>query len=451
VQDEIDRPHPNAQFRHLVVDYPDVVKQDKNHARAARRNNPPTTTTSLFQLDAERELLGDPPANEELNMAKASISGTDYLQALLVECQTYAPRSEVGNATMLRMFVNHKGSYSRCFTGYSPTDPKEETRAFENIFYGPPNALIARGLFLATLIITIVWEGGREVVFPVDIYESIGLSRAPVLINLVHGMWGARLRGVEVRVNGILLSGPERFCFYSRLNHGDCIKITPIGHGLWGGSQPDAAIPPLGDNGSPAAPEALPTYQQAIEASQAQENFGDSNVVLHDIQPVPENKQQDDDDDDDDDDVYEGEEEEEEEKQPISIEKYLEQKRSDKKRKLDQLDAESKQAEKEKEERKAKYALQQVNLFNAYQTLLDVIRGYPRYLMLHHTRAMQVQYMAFTIESYLNNPREDTPIEFQNQHLYGLFQQLQLLDDYEDLEDLLKVALAFTVSPDDED
>jgi len=71
--------------------------------------------------------------------------------------------------------------------------------------------------------------------------------------------------------------------------------------------------------------------------------------------------------------------------------------------------------------------------------------------MLHHTRAMQVQYMAFTIESYLNNPREDTPIEFQNQHLYGLFQQLQLLDDYEDLEDLLKVALAFTVSPDDED
>ena len=204
-------------------------------------------------------------------------------------------------------------------------------------------------------------------------------------------------------------------------------------------------------NGSPAAPEALPTYQQAIEASQAQENFGDSNVVLHDIQPVPENKQQDDDDDDDDDDVYEGEEEEEEEKQPISIEKYLEQKRSDKKRKLDQLDAESKQAEKEKEERKAKYALQQVNLFNAYQTLLDVIRGYPRYLMLHHTRAMQVQYMAFTIESYLNNPREDTPIEFQNQHLYGLFQQLQLLDDYEDLEDLLKVALAFTVSPDDED
>ena len=104
----------------------------------------------------------------------------------------------------------------------------------------------------------------------------------------------------------------------------------------------------------------------------------------------------DDDDDDDDDDVYEGEEEEEEEKQPISIEKYLEQKRSDKKRKLDQLDAESKQAEKEKEERKAKYALQQVNLFNAYQTLLDVIRGYPRYLMLHHTRAMQVQYMAYT-------------------------------------------------------
>ena len=59
--------------------------------------------------------------------------------------------------------------------------------------------------------------------------------------------------------------------------------------------------------------------------------------------------------------------------------------------------------------------------------------------------------MAFTIESYLNSPREDTPIEFQNQHLSGMFQQLQQLDDYEDLEDLLKVALAFTVSPDDED
>ena len=193
---------------------------------------------------------------------------------------------------MLRVFANHN-CFSRCLTAFYPTDPEEETRAFDNIFYGPPNALIARGIFLATLTITIVWQGGREVTFPVDIYESIGLSRAPVLINLVHGMWGARLRGVEVRVNGILLSGPERFCFYSRLNHGDCIKITPIGNGLWGGSQPDAAIPPLGDNGSPAAPEALPTYQQAIEASQAQENFDDSKVVLHDMQPVPENKQQD--------------------------------------------------------------------------------------------------------------------------------------------------------------
>jgi hypothetical protein len=375
-------------------------------------------------------------------MAKASISGKSYLQALLIECQPFTPRTKVAASTMLRVFANHE-CFSRDLTGYSPADPEEETRAFDNMFYGPPNALIARGIFLGTLTITIVWKGGREVTFPVDIYESIGLSRAPVLINLVHGLWGAKLRGCTIWVNGILLAGYERFCFKSRLIHGDWIKIIPIGNGLWGGSQQNAVIPPLGENESQAAPEALPTYQQSIEASRSQDIFHGPDAAQY-IQVIDSNQQLDDDDDDDD--VYEGEEEEEEEeKQPISIERQIEQKSADKKRKLDQLDAESKQAE----EREAKYALQQVNLSNAYQTLIDIIKGYPRYLLLHHTRALQVQYMAFTIESYLNSPREDTPIEFQNQHLSSMFQQLQQLDDYEDLDDLLKLALAFTVSPDD--
>jgi len=447
LQDEIEpgRPHPNDQIRQLLVDYPGVVKLPRNHARNIRRNDPQTTPASCFQLELERVARGETPSNEEENMAKAAISGKSYLTALLIECQPFTPRKDVSGSTMLRVFADHD-CHPRDLTGYSPTDPEEETKAFDHMFYGPPNALIARGIFLGTLTITIVWKEGREVTFPVNIYESVGLSRAPVLINLCHGLWGAKLRGCMILVNGVLLAGYERFCFKSRLNSGDWIKIIPIGNGLWGGSQQDAVIPPLGENASPAAPEALPTYQQAIEASRAQEIFEDSDVVQHNIQPVPDNDQQLDDDDDDD--VYEGEEEEE--KQPLSIEQQIEQAQqrlSERKRKLDKLDAEYEQAE--KEDREEKYALQQVNLFNAYQTLLDIITGFPRYLTLQHTRVLQVQFMAFTIESYLNNPREDTPIEFQNQHLSGMFQQLQQLDGYEDIEDLLKVALAFTVSPDD--
>jgi hypothetical protein len=143
-------------------------------------------------------------------------------------------------------------------------------------------------------------------------------------------------------------------------------------------------------------------------------------------------------------------EDEEEEEEKLSIDEQIflaQQKLNTRKRKLEKLDAEYERVE--KEDREAKHALQQVNLFNAQQTLLAVIREFPMHLSLLHTRALQIQYIAYTIEGYLNNPREDTPIEFQNQHLSSMFQRLQQLDDYKDVDELIKLALAFTVSPDD--
>jgi hypothetical protein len=261
-------------------------------------------------------------------------------------------------------------------------------------------------------------------------------------------MYGARLRECMVEVNDIRLANRERFCFKARLENGDTIKIIPIGEGLWGGSQKNAVTPPLGEDESKAAPaaeEALPTYQQSIEAAHsAHAAFTDHYVEQFNIQPVPDNNQQMDDDDED---VYK-EEEEKEEKLSIADQIFLaQQKLNTRKRKLEELDAEYERVEKEDHE--AKHALQQINLFNAQQTLLAVITEFPMYLSLLHTRALQIQYIAYTIEGYLNNPREDTPIEFQNQRLSSMFQRLQQLDDYEDVDELIKLALAFTVSSDD--
>jgi hypothetical protein len=104
---EPNRPHPNDEFKHLVVDFPEVAYMPKNNFRTLLRNEPPTTTISCFQLDEERESRDEQPSNEELNMAKASISGKSYLQALLVECQRYTPRAKVAKACMLRVFANH--------------------------------------------------------------------------------------------------------------------------------------------------------------------------------------------------------------------------------------------------------------------------------------------------------------------------------------------------------
>ena len=157
---EANRPHPNDQLRHLVVDFPEVAYMPKNNNRTLLRNEAPTTTINCFQLDEERESRSEQPYNEELNMAKASITGKSYLQALFVECQRYTPRADVAQACMLRVFANHN-CFSRCLIGFSPTDPEEETRAFDTVFYGPPNALIARGIFLATRSLILLC--GKEV------------------------------------------------------------------------------------------------------------------------------------------------------------------------------------------------------------------------------------------------------------------------------------------------
>jgi hypothetical protein len=148
---------------------------------------------------------------------------------------------------------------------------------------------------------------------------------------------------------------------------------------------------------------------------------------------------------DDDEDVYE----EEEEEQKLSIADQIclaQQKLKTRKRKLEELDARYEQVD--KEDREVQHALQQVNLFNAQQALLPIITQFPAYLTLLHTRALQIQYIAYTIEGYLYNPREDTPIEFQNQRLSSMFRHLQRLDDYDEVDELIKLALAFTVSSD---
>ena len=150
---------------------------------------------------------------------------------------------------------------------------------------------------------------------------------------------------------------------------------------------------------------------------------------------------------DDDDDVYDDSEAEEEEEEKLSIAEQInltQRELNSKKRKLELLDARF-----EQEERDARFALHRVNLYQAQQALLPIIREFPTYLTLLHTRALQIQYIAYTIEGYLSNPIEETPIDFQNQHLSSMLRRLQQIDDNDEVDNLIKLALAFTISPDD--
>ena len=170
-----------------------MIKRAHNDTRNREHHGEPSTTITYFQLPEHREQ----PCNEELIMAKASVTGTSYLRALTVECQQFAQRTEIAKSCMLRMFSDFN-FIPRYLTGFVPADPEEETRAFDTIFYGPPNALVARGLLLARINIVIVWEGGRKVRYYILIYESIGLLRAPILINVCHGMYGFRMRDCNI-------------------------------------------------------------------------------------------------------------------------------------------------------------------------------------------------------------------------------------------------------------
>ena len=90
---EANRPHPNDQLRRILIDHPDMIKVAPNNNRTRKRNETPTTTINCFQLDEDRESRSEQPCNEELIMAKASVTGKSYLQALVVECQRFTPRS----------------------------------------------------------------------------------------------------------------------------------------------------------------------------------------------------------------------------------------------------------------------------------------------------------------------------------------------------------------------
>ena len=366
-----------------------------------------------------------------------------------MEGKSFAKRDEIANALMIRKFVNHELLAPRSFKGFAPGDGEEETMAFNHIFYGPPQALIARGSLLATLHITIVWADDRKINYSIDIYESISLLRVAILINLCHALYGIRIRDCNIWINNKLLGKEEKFGFKERLKHGDHITINPIGQGLYGGSQKNAVTPPLGENDSKAAPaaselkeedkkeEALPTYQEATAVV-----FNDASVANHDIQPDNNQPM-----DDDDDDVYDDSEAEEEEEEKLSIAEQInltQRELNSKKRKLELLDARF-----EQEERDARFALHRVNLYQAQQALLPIIREFPMYLTLLHTRALQIQYIAYTIEGYLSNPIEETPIDFQNQHLSSMLSRLQQIDDNDEVDNLIKLALAFTISPDD--
>ena len=156
------RPHELEQFRQIMVDRPDIVYRDHNDARNRAQHGGPTTTITYFQVDPDREADDQPPYNEEIIMAKASIAGTVYLDALKVECQHFVPRLDISKALMIRVFANHNILVPRFLIGFTPGDPEEETRAFETIFYGPPHALVARGLLLAKLNIHYYCLGTRS-------------------------------------------------------------------------------------------------------------------------------------------------------------------------------------------------------------------------------------------------------------------------------------------------
>jgi hypothetical protein len=76
---EANRPHPNDQLRDILLDHPNIIHVPPNKNRTLKRNTTPTTTTNYFQVDQDRQSRSEHPCNEELNMAKASVSGKTYL------------------------------------------------------------------------------------------------------------------------------------------------------------------------------------------------------------------------------------------------------------------------------------------------------------------------------------------------------------------------------------
>ena len=162
-----------------------------NRSKALAKHDNVTRTTSVikYELPLDRQLEEPEITEITSTMARAATTGPSYLLALAVESKRYASRKEIASACLIRLLTNHV-FLPRDLTNFSPSFPDEESRAFDTLFYGPPGALVTRGLLLAQLRITIVWEGNRKVSYYILIYESIGLLQTPILINVCHGMYG---------------------------------------------------------------------------------------------------------------------------------------------------------------------------------------------------------------------------------------------------------------------
>jgi len=145
--------HPplQHQLRKLIVEDPKMIAKQHNDARTRRNQrttgtNTTTTASTIYELPDHRQL--EEPENEEITMAKAAVHGESYLLALIVESQNFVAREIIANSCMIRTFSNLL-FVPRNLKDFVPSDPEEESRAFDAIFYGPPNALLARSRFTA--------------------------------------------------------------------------------------------------------------------------------------------------------------------------------------------------------------------------------------------------------------------------------------------------------------
>ena len=355
-------------------------------------------------------------SNNHVDVVKSARDQQGFVHAFEIESRSIATRTEVSQACIIRRLTNHI-AVPRQLEGYIPSSALTELHDFDHLFYhGLSPAQI--GAYLGTLTITIRWNNGKNsTTYTIHIFESFGLVRIVVLINICHGMYGFRIRECQIKIQSATASFPtilkpdEKFDVAARLTAGDSIIITPNGRGLLAGSE-NAVTPPLGEDASPAAPpavEVLPTYQQAIADAQ---------------NPM----------DDD-----------EEEEEKLSIPQQIERaatRLAERKRKLDQLD----------NEREQELSLRhRVQMFECYKTIAPLIDNFPEQMTYLHSRVLQLSAIAFRLKDYVEDPFDSTPIEFQRQHIAHMAKNLDVCND--ELDDIIEKAFKMFISdentPDD--
>ena len=185
--------------------------------------------------------------------------------------------------------------------------------------------------------------------------------------------------------------------------------------GLRGGSNQHADMPPLEDNNQPA-----PSYQDATAAQ-------------HNIQPAVSNGENGNDDVyDDDDDVKEVQE------TPSSIQEQIvkaERRFRARKRKLQQL------LEQEQKVQESKINAHRVQLYEAYCNMVEIINDYTDYQSRQLTRAFQMSHLTNKMRDYLEDPADNTPVQFQHQYLTRYFANMEFIND--EINDMLNYAMCY--------